>query len=77
MELQQSQWEVDQLSADKQALHSQYLGRIEEIQTKQKATIVDNEKLKRENEKLSIKIDVVIAHKEGLEKEKREVLEQE
>jgi chromosome segregation ATPase len=77
VELQQSQWEVDQLSADKQALHSQYLGRIEEIQTKQKTTYVDNEKLKRENEKLSIKIDVIIAQKEGLEKEKREVLEQE
>ena len=68
---------MDQLSADKQALHSQYLGRIEEIQTKQKTTYVDNEKLKRENEKLSIKIDVIIAQKEGLEKEKREVLEQE
>lgn len=38
---------------------------------------MDNEKLKRENEKLSIKIDVIIAQKEGLEKEKREVLEQE
>lgn len=77
VKLQQSQWEVDQLDTDKRAVHSQYLGRIEEIQTKQKATIMDNEKLKRENEKLSIRMDVIKAQKEALEKEKREVLEAE
>ena len=64
--LKQLQRYADQLDTDKQAVHSVYLGRIEKAETTLKNTRTENQKLKRQYEKIEAKAN-------GLEVAKQEL----
>jgi hypothetical protein len=77
VELAQLQRHADQLDTDKQAVHATYLAQLEKWETKTKTALVENQKLKKENGKLNLRLDVYKGKNEALEQEKAQVLKEE
>ena len=68
---------AEQLDTDKQAVHSVYLGRIEKGETNVKKVREENQKVKRQYEKMEASVARLTEQRDKLEEEKRNVLEQE
>eukprot|EP01050_Picozoa_sp_SAG11_P014758 SAG11_NODE_1850_length_4167_cov_3.490905_3_plen_367_part_00 len=66
---------IRMLKAEKGALHSQYLGELEQVRTSQQGTLKENESLKRKNQEQKRLISKLEEEKQVLEDQRQATLE--